>query len=752
MIPYIVKVRSVLIRKVRPLIDKSKLATKFALLLSYFNRGISDMRHGSATMFREATRSSGKSFIDFEGIQRNTGWDEPVFAGARRVKNLFPNSELTVTKQGFAIYGVGFEPLRVVDADGKKWVRIEREFSTGFEGAKVTISNLFAGAQVRVSFKARSVGPIIEDTLTYAIVGTDLSALTNMSITEESQRYALPVATLTGVSCEIDLFSTGGPVGAMFEISEFMVEEVTRQDNQNPSEYVPTRAPTGASILSHFDENGSRLAGDHVLTNLGNRRYRIDAVSTLSQFRFRIPLEYLTPFRPYGVKITVLSNTVPDASASVDWSDLDVTYIFAGDTGEYLSAGGGRRYDSTYRFFDITLPNTTTGSIEFTVDYVCPFDHGTNSLDSKYFNYLNGNTVDGSNRVIEAKGAPISTKGIAFDPAGTNLCLYSGDMTNAVWVSGTTTAAWNGYVAGMSVYKITELASIAYHARQQSISTFADNTDVIVSGFVSLDISADRMVELRASTKVPNYPGIRFDTVNEAIVNSVGTLSSGFHRVKGGWRIWFRFNTEVGANVPAVYWQIYNSALSNSNYLGDGVSYITVGGVNAVHANQLSAYIPTTSSIVTRAEDTIYIDWPADLVNDFCICFKWTPLSINPSAIIIFGIDSSASDRAWVEHTGTNLSVRKVVGGVTYSSYGAMPLVIDNTYDVRVRFSSIYGVTWWVDGVKCTVETTNTDDLTSNVRGRIGGSLLTSVYNAAGAFRDIKVIEGHLVDSEVLEL
>lgn len=64
--------------------------------------------------------------------------------------------------------------------------------------------------------------------------------------------------------------------------------------------------------------------------------------------------------------------------------------------------------------------------------------HGANVDGVKYFDYENGNTV-ASNVVTEAKGAAISSAtllGYLAEGARTNICLWSEDFTNAVWVSG----------------------------------------------------------------------------------------------------------------------------------------------------------------------------------------------------------------------------------------------------------------------------------------------------------------------------
>lgn len=88
---------------------------------------------------------------------------------------------------------------------------------------------------------------------------------------------------------------------------------------------------------------------------------------------------------------------------------------------------------SEIQFEEVTGQSNQNPSEYVSVGVLSGDYHGAGVDSVKYFAYGNSNTVDGSGVVTEAQGAALSDWSFLGEPAATNYCLYSEDLSNAAW-------------------------------------------------------------------------------------------------------------------------------------------------------------------------------------------------------------------------------------------------------------------------------------------------------------------------------
>jgi hypothetical protein len=198
----------------------------------------------------------------------------------------------------------------------------------------------------------------------------------------------------------------------------------------------------------------------------------------------------------------------------------------------------------------------------------------------KYFNYLNGNTVNGSNIIAAGTGALITNANSSYadkkgpfgyfsEPASTNLCLYSRDMTQTNWVATNATTA------------LTQ------------------------TGIDGSTLSASLLTATAANATI-------LQTITQAATSS--TYSVYVKRVSGSGSIKIvqgATTADITALINSSTWtRVYLNASELNPSIGFNI--VTNGDAIAIDGNQFEAisyptsYIPTLALTATRAVDVLY--------------------------------------------------------------------------------------------------------------------------------------------------
>lgn len=204
--------------------------------------------------------------------------------------------------------------------------------------------------------------------------------------------------------------------------------------------------------------------------------------------------------------------------------------------------------------------------------------------------------------------------GLLKEDARTNLFLYSGAFSNAVWSVNSlmTTKAASSQVDPTGAQTATFLQEVNAGSGNKYCyqdAAFASGTAYAISVFAKKQ--GTRCIQLVGGTL--NAVFTANDYCNFDLVNGVvGTKGSGVSRAEiqqlpNGW---YRCSMVVAAAATATGRMQLNSITAatsarNESYVGDGTSGIHIFGAQAEAGPKVSSYIATTAATVTRPVDTI---------------------------------------------------------------------------------------------------------------------------------------------------
>lgn len=215
-------------------------------------------------------------------------------------------------------------------------------------------------------------------------------------------------------------------------------------------------------------------------------------------------------------------------------------------------------------------------------------------------------TIDATGRVIEvASGVArsyydptsLAYRGYLTEGGRTNLCLQSGDFTNAAWgKGGTATAVLAGTYAGLPFARITPGGA----GNVTQTVTFTGDGVKAISFFVKADGSNGIYPVALFDTSAAAYRlrvtiTITGSVVTAAIVGGIGTLLRTTELADGVYRIECVTTAVTAANTNSFF--AYDGA-------GTVVSLLQTGA-QAENASFPSSYIPTTTATVTRNADAL---------------------------------------------------------------------------------------------------------------------------------------------------
>jgi hypothetical protein len=189
---------------------------------------------------------------------------------------------------------------------------------------------------------------------------------------------------------------------------------------------------------------------------------------------------------------------------------------------------------------------------------------------------------------------------LLLETASTNVFTNS-EITNS---STGTTVVPNSSVApdGTNTMDfIGEQATTGEHYAQDRQYAVTAGTSYVFSVFIKDGAKADRLYYHRVA--LTGSIAVTFDPRTKTFVITSGNPVVGYQELPNGiFRVWYRYTAEITAN--AVHRAQLFKAIGGASYLGELDSGMYVWGAQLELADNISSYIPTTSSQVTRAADT----------------------------------------------------------------------------------------------------------------------------------------------------
>lgn len=341
-------------------------------------------------------------------------------------------------------------------------------------------------------------------------------------------------------------------------------------------------------------------------------------------------------------------------------------------------------------------------------------------------------TVDASGLVVTVgSGVPRSW----FDPSSltylgylaegqrTNLLVQSADTTNASWAKTDTTPTLSGTGPDgvtNSANLLTEGSAGTASVSQGYTASAADVTNTISLFMKRGNHDWVRVVFFDTSAGANNITAW-FNLATGAVgtVQNNGVGAGGSATTKAYPDGWYRF-TLSGIPNPANtdYSVLTNSA--NADASGTRVANGTrlQWGAQAEHASFASSYIPTAAATVTKNIDVD--QYPASMISASgnSVFIQWTPLHAPSGTIFLWGTYVDANNYTALLHDGTNLIMRKRIGGANNDATIALAFTSGTTYKIGGSWGSA-GVKVFLNGVKGT-DSANTTNAQIGTNQQIG--------------------------------
>ncbi len=327
-----------------------------------------------------------------EYLVKSTLEDEIGFDGMRRVEN--------VVTQHIAemVFGTATVERGVADPlGGNDAIRVT---IPGFNSLNVSENIINSDAKTirnSIWFKFIS-GALLVDTMTIPSGATAGSGpATTVTDKTEWVRLTATPGVNAGVNYIVGVINVICSSECVFELFAPMSEEVTGQTNQNPSEYVSVGVGTGDELQQDFDGAGWTPGTGWVATSA---TVATATASTANMSAEALIEDEIVNNRLYAF---LYDCTVTGGTFAIDLGGSSGTT--RSTTGSYLDV---IRADADNAAVAIDALTSFTGTVSNLS--IKEIDHGTNVDGVKYFNYENGNTVDGSGvGVVDESNNPGTT-------------------------------------------------------------------------------------------------------------------------------------------------------------------------------------------------------------------------------------------------------------------------------------------------------------------------------------------------------
>lgn len=220
---------------------------------------------------------------------------------------------------------------------------------------------------------------------------------------------------------------------------------------------------------------------------------------------------------------------------------------------------------------------------------------------------------------------PFVDPAILIEDAIDNKLLRSEDFTHADWqFAGTTnytrtanaTTAPDSNTTADSVVVVNTLSSFDATSPNQEVTKATSVKPYTFSVFVKNLGSGGAHIRMIFDSGAANYHSAKFDLVNGDIleITSGGTVADATATILSLPNNWYRITVSGNSDTSAlVRCQIFATDVLGASFTGDGTKGLYLWGAQLEESLTASSYIPTTSAVVTRAQDVLISDpeWTA---------------------------------------------------------------------------------------------------------------------------------------------
>lgn len=248
-----------------------------------------------------------------------------------------------------------------------------------------------------------------------------------------------------------------------------------------------------------------------------------------------------------------------------------------------------------------------------------------------------------------------------LEPARTNLCLRSNDLTNASWSGAATTAAAAGMDGGASsATTVTDDDAAAFENRVQNITIPNDSNPVAVGFWIKKDNDETRFPQIGVGLTGGTAVQLRssFNTKTGASVSANALGGGGTIRVRDYSDDWWLVEVIVTNNstgnttaTVAVY-PAARTVINGSDNVA-AVGSVVVGQVQLeANASFVTSPIFTTTASVTRNADELFFTLPAGLSVPVALTayLKWHEIGACSDVVDrgIFAITNASDDTPYL--------------------------------------------------------------------------------------------------------
>lgn len=358
--------------------------------------------------------------------------------------------------------------------------------------------------------------------------------------------------------------------------------------------------------------------------------------------------------------------------------------------------------------------------------------------------------------------AAFTDEGFACHPSRQNILLQNRDFDTTWTVLSTPTKVQDeaglGGVAN-TAWTLGDDNGAAFEAIIQGITVANDSNAHASHIFIKKDADTSRFPEIQLkltggtvqqiNTQLNTSTGAKNDRVE------TGTVASSVESVTINGEVWWRLNQYVTNNTTGnvtlqmIIYPAATGVIGTTDATTTGEIIVDLPQIES-NTTFTTSPIITTTAAVTRAATDLY--YPNVLpVNDFVMVFDWTPYAVGQGTIGIFQCRQDASNLIKIDHNGTNIAMRIVIAGTTYTAFMALTIVAGTTYRIKVRVSSTQGKDIWTSSTKGTGDA-DTTDLVYGTNMYIGSFDGASHMSAAISQPFPKVYLGDYSDSWVASL
>ena len=302
-------------------------------------------------------------------------------------------------------------------------------------------------------------------------------------------------------------------------------------------------------------------------------------------------------------------------------------------------------------------------------------------------------------KFLKTAGVNVIREGLSgwiIEGSSDNLALYSEDITNAAWTkSGVVLSNTLAPDDSNNADSLTTDTSNSTHSATQPISFIAGNT-YTVSGFFKSDGYDFIRLQLTSSVFGATSTRVNFDLSDGTAVS--GETFNATYKIEEYANSYYRVSITASCTstaIGSIQLYIMETGDGSTTFTGDGVSGVDYFGIQA-EIGERTAYIPTTASSATRAQDFLSCAIRNNFIeSSYTIAFSFNLESVQledgttqDTLYGFSGLDSTNDNRSYLSVSATNPSITVVMEG-DVAGVGSVSVMSDNylaiTFDGTTR-------------------------------------------------------------------